>query len=68
MTLDEFRAETSHRLEREYSLTWADACGDDAILLKALHDQWTPEQFVSWFASKYDLQARSEAPVRLSRL
>jgi len=60
MTLDEFRSETTRCLQRHYYLTWVDACGEDEILVEALRDDWTPEQFVSWFASKYDLQPRSE--------
>lgn len=55
MTLDEFRYAVSRRMLTVYGIDWADACGDDEPLLRALDGDETPEEFVDWFGRKYDL-------------
>lgn len=55
MSIDEYRTEVSRLLERDYCLTWADACGDDEPLMRARDDGESPEEFVAWLGRKYDL-------------
>lgn len=55
MTFGEFAAEVSRLLQEQYGLTWDDACGDLDPLQCAWETEETPQEFVKWWAEKYDL-------------
>jgi hypothetical protein len=56
----EFCESVSKRMKRYYGITWEDACGDDKPLLSAYNADETPEEFVSWWAEKNDMQMVGE--------
>lgn len=66
MTLENFKAQVSSLLERDWCVTWADACGDDQPLITAQGAGFSPEQFVEWFSEKYDLVRFDDAWPKLS--
>ena len=66
MTLDEFRAQVSLLMKRDWHVTWDDACRDDQPLIAGQDAGFTPEQFVEWFAEKYDLIRFDDVWPRLS--
>lgn len=66
MNIEEFKAQVSLHMERDWHVTWEDACGDNHPLATALDAGWTPQQFVEWFAEKYDLIRFDDAWPRLS--
>ena len=45
-------------MKRDYAIDTADAGIDDEELGRHFADGGTPEDFVSWFAEKYDLDRR----------
>lgn len=58
--LSRFREVVSRLMQREYGISWSDACGDDKPLLGAIDSGETPEDFVDRFAVKYDLTSLNE--------
>lgn len=60
MDIEDFEREVSRIMTRDYGISWADACGDREPLQSAMAAGETPEEFVHWWAIKYDLTHKSE--------
>lgn len=53
-----FRSHVDVHMRRLYGITWADACGDDAPLRRALADRLTSLEFTLRFGKDHDLDER----------
>lgn len=60
--LTQYRDAVSAEMERQYGITWHDASGDMEPLERAIARGDTPEDFVSWWGEKYDLEPVEPTP------
>lgn len=52
---ESFARSVDEELLKGYGISWKDASGDSDLLVQAFQGGETPEEFVQWFAQKYDL-------------
>lgn len=52
-----YEKRVSTLFKKQFSITWKDASGESELLLNALRDGVTAEEFVTQWAEKYDLQS-----------
>jgi hypothetical protein len=52
-----YEKRVSTLFKKQYSITWNDASGEPELLLNALRDGVTAEDFVTQWAEKYDLHS-----------
>lgn len=51
----------------DYGITITDAGIELDEIAGAQEDQWTPKEWVEWFAEKYDLTPRSEFTLKMAK-
>jgi hypothetical protein len=51
----EFEAQVSAAMLKHFGITWNDASGEVQLLEKARAEGRSPDEFVTWFGERYDL-------------
>ena len=55
MPFDEWRQQVEALCVSHLACTWADLCGEGAPLESAFRAEMEPQEFVHWWAEKYDI-------------
>lgn len=61
MNFEAWQDQVNKLLFAEFAISIDDAGIDDPDLVKAHSQDLSPEEYISWFAKKYDLVSRREA-------